>query len=154
MVTYSDEILFDPSWGTYDMAVGSKISSVFSGAADKDAYQQPTIISKMRVIKQDYTDTDKALHALYQQLRDYRAGKNPNIDLKAIWQTHQKNHAYDWLLAVELLEIIVRKQIFLELEQKIRTVLLAMVDADKELHNLIHDGISLIDNPLKSLVNS
>jgi len=33
------DILFDPSWGVYDMAVGEKIVSVFCGAADKDAYE-------------------------------------------------------------------------------------------------------------------
>ncbi|MEO6850177.1 MAG: aromatic amino acid hydroxylase, partial [Mucilaginibacter sp.] len=32
-------LVFDPSWGVYDMAVGQKIISVFCGAADKDAYE-------------------------------------------------------------------------------------------------------------------
>ena len=31
-------VLFDPSWGCYDMAVGASISSVFGGAADRSRY--------------------------------------------------------------------------------------------------------------------
>src|SRR5206468_4271837 len=43
--TVKDEtgsILFDPSWGVYDMAIGESIVSVFCGAADKDAYEEIT----------------------------------------------------------------------------------------------------------------
>ena len=46
-----DRILFDPAWGTYDMAVGEKIVSVFNGAADKDAYNQVALVPKERTIK-------------------------------------------------------------------------------------------------------
>src|SRR5436189_2283955 len=31
---YGDRILFNPDWGTYDMAVGERVGSVFNGAAD------------------------------------------------------------------------------------------------------------------------
>ncbi len=37
-VKRGDRVLFDPAWGDYDMAVGERITSVFNGAADKDAY--------------------------------------------------------------------------------------------------------------------
>src|SRR5947199_578535 len=33
-VKQGDRVLFDPDWGTYDMAVGERISSVFNGAAE------------------------------------------------------------------------------------------------------------------------
>src|SRR6185437_12104066 len=32
------KLLFDPAWGIYDMAVWAKITSVFCGAADKEAF--------------------------------------------------------------------------------------------------------------------
>src|SRR5205807_3326290 len=41
-----DRILFDPSWGEFDMAVGEKISSVFNGAADKDAFPEVALVQK------------------------------------------------------------------------------------------------------------
>ena len=37
-VTYKDQVLFEPTWGTYDMAVGAEITSVFAGAADPNAF--------------------------------------------------------------------------------------------------------------------
>src|SRR4029077_5398375 len=48
---YGDHVLFDPAWGIYDMAVGDRIVSVFSGAADKDAYNQVALVPKERTIK-------------------------------------------------------------------------------------------------------
>src|SRR6267143_3984450 len=48
---YGDRVLFEPSWGTYDMAVGDRIISVFNGAADKDAHNQVALIPKERTIK-------------------------------------------------------------------------------------------------------
>ncbi len=32
-------VLFDPAWGSYDLAVGSRISSVYGGVADKQRWQ-------------------------------------------------------------------------------------------------------------------
>ena len=42
-VTYKNQTLFKPEWGIYDMAVGEKITSVFSGVADKyiDSKRKP-----------------------------------------------------------------------------------------------------------------
>ncbi len=48
---YGDRVLFDPDWGTYDMAVGERIVSVFNGAADKDAFNQVALVPKERTIK-------------------------------------------------------------------------------------------------------
>src|SRR5438874_2156306 len=48
---YGDRVLFDPDWGTCDMAVGERISSVFNGAADKYAYNQVALVPKERTIK-------------------------------------------------------------------------------------------------------
>lgn len=39
-VTHKDRLLFDPSWGAFDMAVGSQITSVFPGAADAAAFSR------------------------------------------------------------------------------------------------------------------
>ncbi len=153
-VTYQNKTLFDPSWGTYDMAVGSKIISVSSGAADKDAFEQPTAISKTRVIKVKYSEADKNLHKLYQQLREYRAGDKNQTVLEEVWQTLQKEHGYDWLLAVELLEILIDEKLLSDLEKEIRIFLTEKKNSDTSLKKLIDDGINLADNPLKSHANS
>ncbi|MGY0038173.1 hypothetical protein [Pedobacter sp. NJ-S-72] len=63
-------ILFQPEWGTYDMAVGSTIVSVFNGAADKDAYEEITYISEKQTEKIVYDEATSQLHNIYSAVRD------------------------------------------------------------------------------------
>lgn len=146
-VTYKDQLLFDPSWGVYDMAVGENIVSVFSGAADKDAYNQPSTVSKMRVIKYSYDEKMLRLHKLYQQLRDYRAGKRDSLEIENIWHEIESDYNNEWLLMVEMLELIVAKQWDSELENQIRTCLKKLSKENQELTKLIEDGIFLAYHP-------
>src|SRR3981081_857478 len=64
---YGDRVLFEPAWGNYDMAVGERISSVFNGAADKDAYNQVALVPKERTIKVPSDAKRKRLEKLYAQ---------------------------------------------------------------------------------------
>jgi phenylalanine-4-hydroxylase len=64
-VKYRDRVLFEPSWGTYDMAVGGRVSSVFNGAADKDAYNQVALVPRERTIKVASDAKRKKLENLY-----------------------------------------------------------------------------------------
>src|SRR5207237_2999387 len=66
---FGDRVLFDPSWGNYDMAVGDRISSVFNGAADKDAYNQVALVPKERTIKVPSDAKRKSLESLNAQVR-------------------------------------------------------------------------------------
>src|SRR6266702_2539622 len=69
---YGDRVLFNPDWGTYDMAVGERITSVFNGAADKDAYNQVALVPKERTIKVPSDAKRKRLENLYAQVRKIR----------------------------------------------------------------------------------
>lgn len=147
-VTYKNLTLFDPSWGTFDMAVGEKIVSVFSGAADKDAYDQPTTVSKTRVIKVKYDEKTRALHILYQKIRDIRE-KDTSVDvIPEVWEKLQTNHQYDWLLPVEIYEILSERKVLPEIRQEVLTFLNDKKEKEPELKKLIDDGIYLAENPL------
>ena len=87
-----DRVLFDPSWGTYDMAVGDRITSVFNGAADKDSYNQVALVPKDRTIKVPSDAKRKKLESLYQQVRDIRERKVGYERLGEIWETQQAEH--------------------------------------------------------------
>ena len=39
LVTFEDQVLFKPSWGIFDMAVGKEITSAYSGAADNSSFK-------------------------------------------------------------------------------------------------------------------
>jgi len=103
-VTDHDEPLFDPAWGTYDMAVGESIVSVFSGAADKDAYQQVSLVPKERSARPPCDDTTMRLQSLYQMSRSIRDGNKPIHDLESLFDAVRSEFPRDWLLPVEIYE--------------------------------------------------
>tara|TARA_B100000886_G_C20411360_1_gene487212 strand:- start:745 stop:2172 length:1428 start_codon:yes stop_codon:yes gene_type:complete len=138
-VSYYEEILFYPEWGTYDMAVGESIVSVFSGAADmavfsKDNHYVPSELTH----KIQYDEKRLELHKLYQKIRDVREDKADKIELANVWQ-ELINHPKDWLAAVEILEISSDDS----LNTEIKTHLIN-VENDEITNRLIKDSLSLI----------
>ncbi len=105
IVKYEDTLLFEPSWGKYDMAIGETISSAFNGPADANGFGlkfDPPVEKTHRII---YDDKSKELHNLYARIRNIReTGKN-NEQLSEIWSIIRKEHNNDWLLATEIYEL-------------------------------------------------
>ena len=141
---YGDRILFDPSWGTYDMAVGSRIVSVFNGAADKDAYNQVALVPRERTIKSPSDAKRKRLENLYAQVRGIRERKIGYERLGEIWETQQKEHADDWLLSMEIFEILDETGQQNALKQQITTFLNGRKTIDKDNATLIEWGFRLV----------
>ncbi|MBB3169782.1 aromatic amino acid hydroxylase [Simiduia aestuariiviva] len=99
------DVLFDPSWGQYDMAVGDGIASVYGGTADKDRYrlyQQPPASETLRPT---YSEQERALFSLYQSLREGRS--EGAVDDAWLQNFHAQLAAYpsEWLLRFECLEL-------------------------------------------------
>ena len=140
-----DRVLFDPAWGTYDMAVGEKIVSVFNGAADKDAYNEVALVPKERTIKHPSDAKRKKLESLYQQVRDIRTRKTGYERLGEIWETQQAEHPDDWLLSMEIFEILDETEEQPTLKEKVRKFLDRKKARDKELATLIGWGFRLVE---------
>ena len=143
-VTHNDRVLFDPSWGTYDMAVGDRIVSVFNGAADKDAYNQVALVPKERTIKVPSDDKRRKLENLYQQVREIRERKVGYERLGEIWETQQAEHAADWLLSLEIFEILDDLGQQNELKQRLVAFLNQKKATDKDKATLIEWGFRLV----------
>ena len=143
-VKLGGKILFDPAWGAYDMAVGDEIVSVFNGAADNDAYNQVALVPKERTIKVPSDDKRKKLESLYQQVRDIRTRKTGYERLGEIWETQQADHPNDWLLSMEIFEILDELGKQKELKEKVAQFLNARKMADKEIATLIEWGFRLV----------
>jgi phenylalanine-4-hydroxylase len=142
---YRDRVLFDPNWGTYDMAVGERISSVFNGAADKDAYNQVALVPKERTIKTPSDAKRKRLENLYAQVRQIRESKTGYERLGEIWETQQAEHPDDWLLSMEIYEILDTTSDQPELKGKIDKFLNQKKTATKDLATLIGWGFRLVE---------
>ena len=108
-VTHNDTVLFQPEWGIYDMAVGKKVISAFSGPADVNSFDMISHVPSSHTIKAKKSAEREELEGLYQAVRDIREGKNSNRSLGNIIETLRSNHPNDWLLAVEIVETLKHK---------------------------------------------
>jgi len=143
-VTFAHRVLFEPAWGVFDMAVGARIASVFNGAADKDAYNQVALVPRERTIKSPSDSRRKRLESLYAQVRDIRERKVGYERLGEIWETQQKEHASDWLLSMEIFEILDEAGEQAALKQQIMTFLNGRKALDKDNATLIEWGFRLV----------
>lgn len=145
-------VLFQPEWGTYDMAVGEKIISVFNGAADKDAYEEITHISDKVTHKVTYDEKTQQLHAIYKEIRSIREDKRNYERVVALFETLKKEHRSDWLASLEILEILYHKNLDPELEKELRIYLELKAANEPDHHKLITDGLHVIENPVSQLI--
>ncbi|HVP07247.1 MAG TPA: aromatic amino acid hydroxylase [Candidatus Acidoferrum sp.] len=138
-------VLFQPSWGVYDMAVGENIVSVFCGAADQDAYEQVSLVPRERTIKQVYDDRTIALQGLYREIRNYREENRTDDAIIRVWETVRREHSDDWLAALEILELLLTRNIYPERTQAVREFLASKTSSQPELKKLIGDGLRLLE---------
>ena len=150
--TAEDEILFDPSWGVYDMAVGEKVISVFCGAADKDAFEEIAYISKTVTKQSSYSKKTLNLHQKYQQVRAIRNSLISDFDADNLFLELKTNYQDDWLCSLELLEVLHHLKINEQLRIEINNYLESKAFANPELKKLITDGLKLIANPVHQLI--
>ncbi|MBP2831597.1 aromatic amino acid hydroxylase [Aquimarina sp. U1-2] len=105
-IKYKNEYLFKPEWGTFDFAVGKEIVSAFSGPADDHSFDLITHNTTSTATKRMYTEKELELHSLYQSVRNIRDGKNTKFSLEAVFDILKMNHLDDWLLALEIYELV------------------------------------------------
>jgi len=143
------QLLFEPAWGVYDMAVGEKITAVFCGAADKDAFVEIAYKSNTGTHHVEFDARTVELHKLYQQVRNRRHNGGDFGFLGNVWFKLQKNHHDDWLCALEILEILEHEGIEQSLADEIRKFLSQKAINEPGYKKLIDDGLYLIKHPVE-----
>ncbi|MFK9095450.1 aromatic amino acid hydroxylase [Bacillus salipaludis] len=103
-VTYKDMVLFEKSWGTFDMAVGARVTSVFAGAADPNNYYEfPLMEETDEVVEQQAWNE---LETLYDEIRRLREDSNWNEErLTQVLAILDDQYPKEWLLRLEILEL-------------------------------------------------
>ena len=146
-VSYKNVELFKPEWGVYDMAVGEKIISAFAGPADPDAFglQYPVPAEKTHHIH--YSDEMLRLHYLYSEIRLLREKGGDIETLNNIWQILKYQYPDEWLLPLEIAELLKRLNDSSGLDEEILSYLKTLSSQDKEIQNLIEKGLILFTNP-------
>lgn len=143
MVKYQDKTLFEPAWGIFDMAVGDKIDSAFSGPADPDAFDHTFDPPKEKTHKLDHTAEAKQLHALYEKVRAIRKKKMGTSELGEVFQKVESTYPDEWLLILEILELFAENN-ELATDADIQKYLLTLKDRRPELKILIENGLSML----------
>ncbi|TWR29404.1 aromatic amino acid hydroxylase [Mucilaginibacter pallidiroseus] len=157
LITFTDctvtngmgETLFNPAWGTYDMAVGERIVSVFGGAADKDAFLEVIYRSNTATHHPQHDYRTLELHKLYQQVRNRRNKGGDLGFLGNVWMMLQRYHHDDWLCALEILELLEHEDAEVNLAAEIRQFLEHKAANQPEYKKLITDGLYLIKHPVE-----
>lgn len=143
-VTLNGETLFHPTWGSYDMAVGEKITSVFAGAADSEQFfsdleeaEQPPLVKKELT----------PLEQLYGNVRSLREnGHNPKKleeELLDVINTLTSEFHEDWLLRIEILELLIKHNLLLEKQEILLNQLEEIKKLNEEYPVLIQRGLML-----------
>ena len=140
-VTYQDTILFDPSWGIYDMAVGKEIVSAYSGPASVHSFEEVNKVSETKTHKIEYSASDKELYALYEKARISRENNKVSENIiKEIFTELNTKFQNDWLLLLELYELSVKNNFSIK-----NTILekLELLKSNKSYTTLIEKGLVL-----------
>ncbi len=142
LVTYNEQVLFEPSWGIYDMVIGNIISSAFAGPADPNSFDDIYKISKQKTTKILYSDKEKKLHELYKLVKFHRVNNTNEFDiLKSVFKKVVKNYPSEWLILLEIYELIYNKDLSLMNEVYDQ---LSKLQQNKLYTKLIIDGLDLI----------
>ncbi|WP_370480006.1 aromatic amino acid hydroxylase [Tamlana flava] len=147
-VSHNETILFKPQWGVYDMAVGKEIVSAFAGPADLNSFDLMTHKISSQTIHVEKSDERLELETLYQQIRDYREGKNRTISRTKVSEQLIEKHPNDWLLSVELYELAYKGN-----EKMLCDNILKHLEIVKqnrpEVGKLIDDGLAIINSKVR-----
>ncbi len=146
-VMLGDQILFDPSWGEYDMAIGSSVPSVFGGPADRETYKETEDFGAQFVPQRRYTSEQLGRHALFAEIRDLRERPRTRELSQTLFRELSgrflKMSRNEWLPGMELLEVSYQ----LELDQADRAPLLERLRPEnfaiESVRMAVSDGLLL-----------
>jgi phenylalanine-4-hydroxylase len=148
-VKHGAEVLFDPSWGTFDMILGESVVSVFGGAADREAYAKKVVLREFKPRRQkcNLTEENRELALLYGVVRELR--ETGELDDRGLAQLERislqldEKFPEDWLLRLEMLELLDHNYVNTKLFQVLSDKLQVIAHQSKKLKMLIDRGLAL-----------
>ncbi len=150
-VTLGNETLFRPEWGTFDLACGEHIVSVFGGAADRRAYIASTggFRQSPMLPKHNLTAENRGLNEIYAEIRTLREeATTTGVELtrKIEWIGADLELAYpnDWLSRLELLELLPKTDDTSSLRARLENRLRHIQTLSSDRHEMIERGLKII----------
>ncbi|MDZ4660289.1 MAG: aromatic amino acid hydroxylase [Pseudomonadota bacterium] len=142
------DLLFDPSWGVYDMAVGEKVTSVFAGPADRNHYHDSPDFN-VKIIPRGVPDEKaKRLMSLYARVREIREKKLFALaivkEMKSMMGELISDFPNDWLLSLEVFELAFSQKIFGDIRETAHGHLKQLSKLNPKFKDPIDEGLILI----------
>lgn len=131
---------------SYTMAIGEKITSAFAGPSDVEAFQPTAMVPHEKMHKITYDSDDLKLHELYRIVRQARTNQRLVAQLPAVWKKVVTDFPDDWLLSLEILEILLSHPEYQHHCKDIQTYLEIRRENQPQLEKLITNGLRLLNN--------
>jgi len=145
IVTLGSTVLFEQSNSNYTLALGSKIISAFSGSADKENFNVYPPKSERKAIKVHHSDEEKILFRLYAMVKEMREKKTIQWEtVRLVYENLSQSYPKDWLLRLELLELLSQFKIEDALNIQLQEDLSHLKNESKTHLNVITAGLNLI----------
>ncbi|MBX3040088.1 MAG: aromatic amino acid hydroxylase [Bdellovibrionaceae bacterium] len=145
--TLDGRVLFDPSWGTYDLAIGSSVPSVFGGPADRLAFGEVDDFIAKRVPTPVFSEQEKKRHQLYERVRDWREkqvkGDVLEQNLATALDEATRDFPEDWLIVLEMHELALNRASESGIAQNIRKSLEQRINVQPDQAEIIREGLAL-----------
>ncbi|MBL7545280.1 MAG: aromatic amino acid hydroxylase [Bdellovibrionaceae bacterium] len=119
-VTKSGKVFYQPDWGPFDLVLGSTVTSVYSGPADRFAYGQNDDFVVKKISTKQPSAIDLQIYQIYSDLRhlrtkfDFSSAVLPT--LQSFFNKTQELDPNDWLVVLEIYEILISKKLILSRE--------------------------------------
>jgi len=106
-VTKGEKLYYDPAWGPFELAIGSQVTSVFGGPADRLQFGATDDFVASQVPQKKYSSERTRAHQFYADLRQFRQNlkKHTAIELNNLINRYKKELPHEWLAGIELLEL-------------------------------------------------
>ena len=142
LVRHQEEILFQPAWGIFHLAVGKEVVSAFSGPADNTSFNlmehelstTPSVVEK--------SEKELVLEELYVQVRTIRLKEEKAVSLSEIVRTIKEHYPAEWLLLLEIYELAQLDNA--QLAAEVLQLLMAIKASRVDLVELIEEGVKLV----------
>jgi phenylalanine-4-hydroxylase len=145
------QILYQPEWGRFDLACGATVTSVFGGAADRPRYFEAIDDQNHSPgqPKTNLTEHNRQLNIWYARVREIREQNSVSHhiqELQTIATQVAQTHPQDWLLTLELVELLQTPEPALAVQLQRRLDQLAAHSL--ETANLIARGLEVLKQSL------
>ena len=145
-IELNDEILFDPSWGTYDLCCGSQVHSVFGGPADWKNYYSNNFRKKKNSTTKNISPDKIKLKSFFEKINQVRLG-NLKINIcKKVYDEVRVLYPDEWLILVEIFLIVKSNAKMQSISDEIIEILTNKSKEQNELGKIISRGIEALQS--------